>query len=409
MNQMNLQLGAGERRTGQGMPYVLVLMGLASQTSVGLMSVLMGIGVLCTLYDLARRREALQMDPPIGRVLAFYSVSLIIGNLMCFPVAYGIRDALSALYKVVPFFLAVFYLKNWRTARLVFLAMAVSMLVNDVVAVHQEYGYLQNHTIGRLTGMTEHPTMLGAFLLLVLPLVTFLPKVLRFSRRQAWFLWGVAALSFLVLMFSQSRGTWMAFFGTLVLFVGMERQHRMRHLKVAGIAIVVFAVVLGTVPALQQRMHSVSDTNLVSNTERILMWKGALQIWQDHPLFGSGAGTFRQHFDSPEYRPPEAKEPFHLHPHNYFLKVLSEQGIWGLFFYLWLHGLIAWQLYERWRHPCGKAAQVVALCGLLAFAGFHFAAITDTALRILDVARMYWLTMGAYLAAAQLKDEEAEE
>ena len=35
--------------------------------------------------------------------------------------------------------------------------------------------------------------------------------------------------------------------------------------------------------------------------------------------------------------------------------------------------------------------------------------MTDTPLQTLRLARMYWLTMGFCLAAAQLKDEEAEE
>lgn len=84
------------------------------------------------------------------------------------------------------------------------------------------------------------------------------------------------------------------------------------------------------------------------------MWKGALQIWQDYPLFGVGIGRYAQYYDSPQYWPPESREKGHTHPHNYLVKVLSEQGIWGLAFCLLLHGAVAWQLFQVWKHSSGK-------------------------------------------------------
>ena len=385
---------------------VLVLMALTSQISAAATSILITIGLLCAIYDFAHHRERLRLDYHIGEIFLVYALALLIGQLMVFPIGQGGREAFGTLFDMMPFFLMMLYVKSWKMAGAVLAAFGCSVFLHDIASFFQMYHYLCARVpIGRLYGLTKHPSFLGTFLLLSLPLLAFLPRAAGLARRKRWMMYVIAASSFLVLLFSQSRGSWMGLAGVMLLLVVLGFRQKKAYWKVAGVFIALFLVLLLSVPSLQRRAETLADPNFVSNSERILMWKGAVEIWKDHPVFGIGVGNYKSYYNSPQYLSPMAKETLHPHPHNYFLKILCEQGTWGFVAFLLMHGMVAWQLYRCWRNPQGKQGQTAALCGLLAFAGFHLEGMTDCTLQILNIARSYWLVLGFCLAASQLKDD----
>jgi len=86
--------------------------------------------------------------------------------------------------------------------------------------------------------------------------------------------------------------------------------------------------------------------DLSSIYDRIYIWKVALAMWQEHPLFGVGVASFQDVYKSvaasgivaPFYAPdghifncPEA-----MHAHNLFLMLLACGGIAGFCMFLWL-------------------------------------------------------------------------
>lgn len=79
---------------------------------------------------------------------------------------------------------------------------------------------------------------------------------------------------------------------------------------------------------------------------RPAMWQGTLGIIQEHPITGSGLGSFRYQFD--RHR-PEGFIPSPDHAHNDYLEIISDLGLIGfalLFLpaaWLWLRSLRAWR------------------------------------------------------------------
>lgn len=68
-----------------------------------------------------------------------------------------------------------------------------------------------------------------------------------------------------------------------------------------------------------------SDEQIVSATNRLDFWKGSVSIFLDNPCFGTGPGSF-------EYVFPAYQKSFlgnSNSPHNFFLKILSENGIFA--------------------------------------------------------------------------------
>ena len=82
-----------------------------------------------------------------------------------------------------------------------------------------------------------------------------------------------------------------------------------------------------------QRALSITSTTLVSNTERLLMWKSASQMFLDHPLTGVGLGNYKSQYQG-KYISPEAKEKKQEHAHSNIFQMLGENGLVGLLGYL---------------------------------------------------------------------------
>lgn len=93
-------------------------------------------------------------------------------------------------------------------------------------------------------------------------------------------------------------------------------------------------------------------THEASNEQRILMLEGTAAMIGQHPLAGSGLGSF-------ESRLPQAIEDTGLrmasdtvtHPHNELMYVAAEGGITALAGLLLIAGVWLWPLVYRLRHP----------------------------------------------------------
>ena len=78
--------------------------------------------------------------------------------------------------------------------------------------------------------------------------------------------------------------------------------------------------------------------------ERLAHWQAAVNMAEDKPLLGVGLGNYEVLYD--RYRLINWREPLG-HAHNYYLNILAEAGIPGLFAYLafWLMIIgLTWQI-----------------------------------------------------------------
>lgn len=85
-----------------------------------------------------------------------------------------------------------------------------------------------------------------------------------------------------------------------------------------------------------------SPTNDVSIMARPMLWKGAIQIFQNHPLVGVGIGNFGMVFRNEGYCPPYFKFTLFSSAHNIIFETLADMGLVGLI----TLGLIIWN-YSR--------------------------------------------------------------
>jgi O-antigen ligase len=126
------------------------------------------------------------------------------------------------------------------------------------------------------------------------------------------------------------------------------------------------------------------ETNLFRNRYYCII--GALSIFREFPLIGSGIGTFGDLFY--RFEPQSMGMVYMLYAHNDWLQLLAEAGIPGFLLGAWVMGAFLLTLLEAWRQQGDPFAQGLGLGGMAALGAaiihslvdfpFHIPALTLT-------------------------------
>ncbi|OIO20019.1 MAG: hypothetical protein AUJ37_01195 [Candidatus Magasanikbacteria bacterium CG1_02_41_34] len=185
---------------------------------------------------------------------------------------------------------------------------------------------------------------------------------------------GVAGILLITLLATQVRG---AFLGLLVSLVSMgvyftiakkafvkkRRISVLLSLVVSSVLIVglIFwntrTSVLAEVSPTLSRMFTISTETGTGQT-RLMAWKIALRGAVEHPVLGWGPESFQFIFDTyynPAFLRFSFSETVWDRPHNFFLSILTGQGLVGLSLYLFFLALLAGALFKKIRQEVNPA------------------------------------------------------
>lgn len=196
----------------------------------------------------------------------------------------------------------------------------------------------------------------------------------------------VSILIFGALIASWSRGAWLGFaLAAAVMSFAIPRRLSRRIALVCGSILLVGSLWLtGLLPqSIVTRLttaagdfFTASDVRGLDVTpinyavvERLAHWQAAVNMAEDRPLLGVGLGNYEVLYD--RYRLINWREPLG-HAHNYYLNILAEAGIPGLFAYLafWLMIIgLTWQIRS---HPDTFARSIaIGLLGSWTYIAVH--------------------------------------
>lgn len=184
--------------------------------------------------------------------------------------------------------------------------------------------------LGRASGSFGIPNSLAGFLTVLLPVtgaLAFRPRASATER--VWWTWVVLVFAF-GLWLTVSRGGWIALAIALVIWPLLQRNRQWRKRAVAavvvlGVVIVTGALLYSAAPNVRERFDRLARD--AGELSRPILWRAAAKIAAEHPVFGSGAGSYNMRFES--HRP----EGFVDEPqwaHNEYLNTLSDYGLIGL-------------------------------------------------------------------------------
>lgn len=230
----------------------------------------------------------------------------------------------------------------------------------------------------------ENPNILGSFLVLTVSYCAGIFAPLRGGKTRT-FLIIVFILSCICLLFTFSRGNWIALF--FVLFVFAAFFYHKAFLPFIGGGLMVLYLGWGI---LAHRILSIFATEDTSVALRFAYIEGTLAMIQEHPW---GVGWYGYQFAFPEY-------DFYLmdptvimyHCHNLYLNIAAELGIFGLFLFLYL----VWQFFCLARH-IRKESKIPWIkgiaCGYIAsLVGIFIGGLTDYTLFNIQLGMLFWMS-----------------
>jgi O-antigen ligase len=136
------------------------------------------------------------------------------------------------------------------------------------------------------------------------------------------------------------------------------------------------------------------------------VWKSALQLIRDHPLFGVGPDNFLYAYRG-RYLLPEAWQESSLsHPHNVILDFAARLGLIGLAVFIWMQIAFWRSALRAWRQAKATlsidhaapsshgASEVALLIGLMAsMVDFLAHGLVDASYFVVDLAFVFMLTL----------------
>jgi O-antigen ligase len=236
---------------------------------------------------------------------------------------------------------------------------------------------------------------------LLIPLA-LVPLVLGKVRRERLAVVGLfAVMPIAALFLSASRGGIVSFavqFALLVYMLLRRRGLAKRLLAVSAVLLAALMIVtwLG-VGRILQRFSSMQTLEVTAG-KRGAMRAGAWHIFLDHPLVGTGLGTFQI-----VYPPYETLYDAKVvnHAHNDYLEALAETGALGGLCCAWFLGVLLLKSFSLFRQSDLSFPGALQLSGIVACAGFLVHALVDFNFHIPSNLCLFILM--AHLATTQIQ------
>ena len=251
--------------------------------------------------------------------------------------------------------------------------------------------------VRRLMGITFSPNQTALYLLrtLLVGVGLLATGELRRPALTAGSLLVAAAL-----LLTASRGALLLGLpaAALVLSMAAARQKQFRLGKRTAVLLTLVAGLTAVVGLEIVLLYGERLLNFETLHSRLLIWRDALALWRQYPLFGVGPGGFYWNFPA-FLQPSPAADPNLLHPHSVLLEYATGWGVAGL---LWLSALLFW-LVSVLKSPL-RGPQAWYRIGLLAALGAALAHAQVDAFAALPELAAWNFAALALLAVPDSKD-----
>jgi O-antigen ligase len=176
------------------------------------------------------------------------------------------------------------------------------------------------------------------------------------------------------------------------------RRVRGRNVMAGGI-VVLCAVMLVSWIGVQPVLNRFAPQNLEVNVaKRTAMRHDTWRLFLDHPMVGTGLGTFEMVF--PPYDSLYDGKVVN-HAHNDYLEAAAETGVIGGLCCAWFLGVVLINSMKGLAEPGGSFGAVLNLSGLIACVGILVHSLVDFNLHIPANALLFFVS--AHMATARLE------
>lgn len=234
----------------------------------------------------------------------------------------------------------------------------------------------------RMYSTLENPNLFGAYLLMIISILTAFTLRERAVKRRTVF--AVILLSLLLcLALTYSRGAWVSL---AAIVLGLTLFYDKRFGLLFLLVPVVLAFYHGQVVERFLSLFSGEDTSV---DLRFALWESTIAMIEEHPLLGVGWGAYFLAY--PDYNFFIQEEGVLIfHAHNMYLNMLAEVGIPGGMAFLlafFAQGILCWRNY---RHGNDSFTKSMGLGGVLMVMALSVISMGDHVLFSRSVSFCFW-------------------
>lgn len=349
------------------------------------------LGVATLLFFIYAYKNKLEV--PLELLGYFVCICLFVGSLLVSALfsddlKLGLKTwADMRVWRMMPFLIIVLSVKNALKAKKI---LGLSMFGVSIGIACLIYQGITGDS--RAAGFFGHPMTFAGYLCIYLPLFLICFLEGNIFKRYNW----ITGLLFFAgcgaLVFNGTRGAWIAIAPVILLvliyYVSKKSLAALICLLLIGCA----GIGLSYNKTFMWRINSITSTKYQSNTERVLIWKSAYKMFQDHPVLGVGLGQYKDNYQK-KYISPKAKEPKLAHAHSNFMQMLAENGLVGFIGFVSMVGYFIIASFRRfWKTGNPYALMLSSSTLALVLQG-----LTEYNFGNSAVMKAFWLVTGCLL------------
>ncbi|MBU1086398.1 MAG: O-antigen ligase family protein [Candidatus Omnitrophica bacterium] len=269
--------------------------------------------------------KRLFINSPLNKEIIFFIIALVLATIFSLDPYYSQGILLERFLPYFIFFsLGNYAVKERNNVIILIGAIVVGGIILGVGGFYDLFYFRPE----RLFNSFGYSVSLARFFVIQIPLSYIL---LFFSRNKILKIGGGLSLIFLFpcLIANSARAAWVAVIISIILVsLNKDKKKNIILLSILSLGFLCFS---GDV-----RSRALTTLDPARWGERVSLWKMAIRMFIDYPLFGVGLGMQEKLFDS-YWRPIWPYLQFkYWHVHNNYLEVAAESGIVGLITFIYL-------------------------------------------------------------------------
>ncbi len=232
-------------------------------------------------------------------------------------------------------------------------------------------------------------------------------------------------IGIVALIFSYSRGAWLALIGGLVTVWVIQRRMILPVIITASLTVLLSTVWLSTDQRyfrfapdhdrtifhtdFSQHMSATIALKDVSNAERFYRWIAGARMFAERPMTGFGPSTFYQNYKPytvSRFETWVSNNPEHSTVHNYFLLTALEQGVIGLLIFCALYFLMLWRIQKIYHQLHSYFFRTVALTTGAILVMIGIINFMSDMIETDKIGSLFWLCLGMIIVLESKLHEE---
>ncbi|WP_027339407.1 O-antigen ligase family protein [Halonatronum saccharophilum] len=312
----------------------LGLMAFSSALAMAGSSIGFGLALLGWLIKMTITKETEIKNNPLNIPISIFLITAMISFIGSYNLTESIDELTSYLLPVILYYIIVSNISNLNTVKKLFNLGLASTVISASYAL-----FWQHYKLGMRRVDSGWMAIDFGAVLLIYSLFTLIYLLWGSNGFKDKAKYGILlVLISLTLIYNQTRGAWLGLIGSSVLSFWFYDKKWIPIFLIIIVLVASFAS-----EPIQSRIRSITNLEYNrSNLQRIYLWRGAIEMFQDHLINGVGLGNFKEVYED-YYHDPYVTVTSHAH--NNFFNFLAETGIIGFTGFVYLIYFILKYLY----------------------------------------------------------------